>query len=254
MKLKGLIFDFGFTLFEFKDASVEKYLNCYKEGLLKSVNKLKELKIIKNEQDAELFIKKFNEKRAKYFKESMKSKIEHKTVDIFNEILEILNNKGLSPSLLENLADIYHSCEEEEWYPFERTAETLKSLSKIKNFKLAVLSNHPHHSTIEKLLKKHNMRNYFHVVVTSAEFGKRKPDPEIFHYTLEKMGLSVPNSCMICGDEYADIMGGFRAGLQTILCKRMYEFPYEKEIKGPDFIKIDNISEILEYIDDVNEE
>ena len=63
------------------------------------------------------------------------------------------------------------------------------------------------------------------------------------------MGLDVPDSCMICGDEYADIMGGYRAGLKTILCKRVYEFPYEKEIVGPEYIKINNISEIIEFIE-----
>ncbi|MHA1671676.1 MAG: HAD family hydrolase [Promethearchaeota archaeon] len=245
----GLIFDFGFTLFEFKDASVEKYLNCYKDGLKKSINELKISNIIKNDQDADLVFKTFNRKRAKYFKESMKTKIEHQTTEIFKETLEILNMKNLNPKLYEKLADIYHSCEEEEWHPFEKTAETLEKLYKSKEIKLAVLSNHPHHSTIEKLLIKYDLRKYFHAVVTSAQFGIRKPDPKIFHHTLKKMGLEVPNSCMICGDEYADIMGGYRAGLQTILCKRVYEFPYEKEIIGPDYLKINNISEILDHIE-----
>ncbi len=249
MKIKGLIFDFGFTLFEFKDASVEKYLNCYKAGLVKSVNKLKISNIIKNEQDGAFFINIFNRKRARYFKESMKSKTEHRTAEIFKETLEMLNAKDLNPKLYEELADIYHSCEEEEWYPLEKTAETLEKLKENKEIKLAVLSNHPHHKTIEKLLVKYDLRKFFYVVVTSAEFGKRKPDPEIFHYTLKKMGLEVPDSCMICGDEYADIMGGYRAGLQTILCKRLYEFPYEKDIIGPEYIKINDISEIIGLIE-----
>jgi len=249
LKIKGLIFDFGFTLFEFKDASVEKYLNCYKAGLVKSVHKLKLSNIIKNDQDGAFLINMFNRKRAKYFKESMKSKIEHRTTEIFRETLEMLNVKDLDPKLYEELADIYHSCEEEEWYPLEKTTETLEKLKENKEIKLAVLSNHPHHKTIEKLLVKYDLRKFFHVVVTSAEFGKRKPDPEIFHYTLKKMGLEVPDSCMICGDEYADIMGGYRAGLQTILCKRLYEFPYEKEIIGPEYIKINDISEIIGLIE-----
>ena len=248
MKIKGIIFDFGFTLFEFKDASVEKYLNCYKAGLVKSVNTLKISNIIKNEQDVAFVIKTFNRKRAKYFRESMKTKTEHQTTEIFKETLEMLNIKNLNPKLYEELADIYHSCEEEEWYPFEKTAETLKKLNKIKEIKLAVLSNHPHHATIEKLLIKYDLRKFFDAVVTSAEFGKRKPDPEIFHYTLKKMGIEA-NSCMICGDEYADIMGGIRAGLKTILCKRVYEFPYEKEITDPEYILINNISEIMDYIE-----
>ena len=192
MKIKGLIFDFGFTLFEFKDASVEKYLDCYKKGLIKSMHKLKIANIIKDEQDAEFLIKTFNRKRAKYFKESMKSKIEHQTTEIFKEILEMLKIENLDPKMYEELANIYHSCELEEWYPFENTAETLRKLNKNKDIKLAVLSNHPHHETIEKLLKKYDLRKYFHAVVTSAEFGKRKPDPEIFFLYIKENGFRCP--------------------------------------------------------------
>jgi putative hydrolase of the HAD superfamily len=91
---------------------------------------------------------------------------------------------------------------------------------------------------------------YFDTVVTSAKFGKRKPNPEIFHHTLKKMGLEMESSSsvLMVGDEYADIIGGQRAGLQTILCEREFEFPFEKEIDIPNIIKVGNISEILNYI------
>ena len=93
-----------------------------------------------------------------------------------------------------------------------------------------MISNHPSHTMVENSLKTYDLFTYFDAVVTSAEFGKRKPDTEIFHYTLEKMGLAENNECMVCGDEYADIVGGDRAGMQTILCERIYKFPFEREI------------------------
>ena len=37
MTVKGIIFDFGFTLFYFDNPSVERYTECFKKGLLKSV-------------------------------------------------------------------------------------------------------------------------------------------------------------------------------------------------------------------------
>jgi len=154
----------------------------------------------------------------------------------------------LTDSFFLELADLYHSFEEEEWVPFEHTARTLEILSKREDVKLGVLSNHPHHNTIVNLLIKYDLDKYFDAIVTSAQFGKRKPDPEIFHHTIQKMGLDNPNSCFICGDEHADIVGGHRAGLQTILCKRIYKFPFEKEIDIPDYIKVNDISEILKYI------
>jgi putative hydrolase of the HAD superfamily len=249
MKIKGLIFDFGFTLFSFRDVSVEKYLNCYKEGLTKSLEKLSDLKILTNALIYEKIIKTFNRKRAEYFKESVKTKNEYRTSFIFKETFKEYDILELNDQILDELADIYHSCERNEWEPFQYTRETLKILKEEKKIKLAVLSNHPHHGTIENLLSKYDLRKFFNAVVTSAEYGKRKPDPGIFHYTIEKMGLYSPESCMICGDEYADISGGNRVGLKTILCSRKFKFPFEKEITNQEFIKIKNISEIIRLID-----
>jgi HAD superfamily hydrolase (TIGR01549 family) len=249
MKLKGLIFDFGFTLFEFKDASVEKYLNSYRKGLDKSVDKLREYKILKDNETVDLFIKTFKKERNSNFKNIIKTKQEFPTHTVFQTVMQKLSLMEIDQEIYHELADLYHYYEEQEWIPLENTRETLETLSKIKAIKMAVLSNHPHHKTIENVLKKYNLLRYFDTVVTSAEFGKRKPDTEIFYYTIKKMGLSQPNSCLICGDESADIVGGHRAGLKTILCKRMIKFPLEQEINITDYIKINDISEILNHIE-----
>jgi len=250
MRIKGIIFDFGFTLFVFKDVSVEKYFNCYREGLNKSIEKLRKDKILKDESMIKQFIKLFNNKRSSYFKMSITTKKEFPTHTIFQEVMDILKLKKGNIEMSKELANIYHSFEEEEWIPFKKTRETLKLLSGLKKIKLAVLSNHPNHETIIKLLKKHDLIKYFDAIVTSAQFGKRKPDPDIFHYTLKKMGLTIPdsNSCLICGDEHADIAGGHKAGLQTILCERIFKFPFEREIEHQDYIKIKDISEIINYV------
>jgi len=249
MKVEGLIFDFGFTLFEFKEVSVEKYFECYKKGLKKSIEKLRKIKILVNNEIIKRFSKLFNKKKALFFRQSIKTKMEYPTSYIFELIWEELNLEKVNEDLYLELADIYHSYEEEEWVPFKKTKDTLEKLSKFKNLKLAVLSNHPHHTTITNLLKKHDLIKFFDAVVTSAEFGKRKPDPDIFLYTIKKMGLDSPKSCMVCGDEYSDIVGGNRVGLQTILCKRMFKFPFEKEINVHNYIKVNDISEILNFIE-----
>ena len=249
MKIKGLIFDFGFTLFNFRDVSVEKYLDCYKAGLTKSLERLTELNVLNDMTPREKMIKTFNNKRAEYFRDSVRTKKEYKTSLIFKETFEKYDVIELDDEILDELAFIYHSCERDEWVPFQYTRETLKSLKNVKKIKLAVLSNHPHHGTIENLLQKYDLRKFFDAVVTSAEYGKRKPDPGIFHYTIQKMGLKSPKYCMVCGDEYADISGGNKVGLKTILCTRTFKFPFEKEVKDQEFIKVNDISEVIKYID-----
>ncbi len=256
MTVKGIIFDFGFTLFYFDNPSVERYYECFKKGLLKSIDILKEKRVWSEELSNESFVKKFAKSRQHFFRKSIKTKTEFPTSLIFQNVLEslreehIINNiDNIDLNTYDKLADIYHSCEEDEWEPFENTRETLEILTK-KNVKVALISNHPNHQTIENMLKKHDLAKFFEFILTSAKYGKRKPDPNIFLYTLEQMGLKDhANSVIMCGDEYADIIGAKRANIQSILLERKYKFPFEKEINVSNLRKINNILEILDIIE-----
>ncbi len=56
MKVRGIIFDFGFTLFSFENPSVAKYMDCFRRGMSKSIKVLKQEKIIEdNDQILEDF-------------------------------------------------------------------------------------------------------------------------------------------------------------------------------------------------------
>ncbi len=254
--VKGIIFDFGFTLFYFDNPSVQRYYECFKKGLLKSIGILKEKQVWSEEISDESFVKKFAKRREHFFRKSIKTKTEFPTSLIFQSVLESLREDNIINDIdhidrntYDKLAELYHSCEEDEWEPFENTRETLETLIE-KKVKIALISNHPNHQTIKNMLKKHDLAKYFNYIMTSAKYGKRKPDPNIFLHTLEKMGLKDhADSIIICGDEYADIIGAQRANLQSILLERKYKFPFEKEINVPNLRKISNISEILDFIE-----
>ena len=255
MSIKGIIFDYGFTLFHFDNPSVERYYECFKKGLLKSIDYLKELNIWKDQISEDDFVKKFAKARETFWRKSRKTKEEFPTSKLYQHVLEslweekVINSiNHLNEKAYLKLEEIYHSFEMEEWKPLPKTKETLEKLSTFE-IRLAVLSNHPSLSMVKNSLKRHQLFNYFDAVITSAEFGKRKPDPEIFFYTLKKMGLAENSECLVCGDEYADVVGGDRAGMKTILCERKYKFPFERELDVPELIRIDDISEILEHLD-----
>jgi len=258
MKVKGVIFDFGFTLFNFENPSVEKYFDCFKRGMSKSIKVLKQEKIIEDkDQILEDFTTIFNRKRATFFKLAMKTKDEFPTTLLFKTALDMLKEKGyeiqeekIKEKFLEKLAELYHSCEEEEWKPDDKTRFTLETLSKISNLKIGLISNHPNHKTIKNMLKNHKMKEFFDVIVTSAKFGKRKPISDIFFHTLKRMGLTKNDAehCIMVGDEAADIVGANRVGMQIILKERDYEFPYEKEVNIPNLIRIKSIDEVLQYL------
>jgi len=251
-KIKGIIFDFGFTLAYFEEASLKKYLDCYKEGLQRSAEFLFQKKILKEESLRKQFIRKFNRLQRNAFEK--RSKGQHKefpTSSLFQTLFSSMNlEQEIDEEIWEQLTNLYHSCEQEEWIPFENTKMTLERLSKISHIKLAVLSNHPHHPMIKNVLKRYQLLKYFDAVITSAEFGMRKPHVDIFDYTMKKMGLKKEDKqyTIMCGDEYADIMGAHRAGLRTVLIERKYKFPYEKDIPLENINRIKDISEILDFL------
>ena len=91
MKVKGIIFDFGFTLFSFENPSVEKYFECFNRGLLKSIDILKDKNILEEEDDlVKDFISIFNKKRENSFRLAMKTKDELPTTLLFKTVLKIL--------------------------------------------------------------------------------------------------------------------------------------------------------------------
>jgi epoxide hydrolase-like predicted phosphatase len=56
----------------------------------------------------------------------------------------------------------------------------------------------------------------FDVVVDSSEVGMRKPNPAIFHHTLELLGVDDPAEAVFLDDAPGNVAGAQRAGLHAI--------------------------------------
>jgi epoxide hydrolase-like predicted phosphatase len=83
-----------------------------------------------------------------------------------------------------------------------------------KRYKTALLSN----ATIylDALLAEHGIMAIFDVIVNSARVGLRKPDPEIFKLTVEKMGLS-PTECLFVDDKDRNTRVAQAVGMKVIV-------------------------------------
>jgi len=57
----------------------------------------------------------------------------------------------------------------------------------------------------------------FDIVVDSSAVGMRKPNPAIYHHTLELMGSVAPASAVFLDDVDSNLVGARAAGLQAIL-------------------------------------
>ncbi len=80
--------------------------------------------------------------------------------------------------------------------------------------KIGLISNVNSRGQVPANLEQYGIRHYFDPIVLSSEYGRRKPDPAIFHYAARL--ANVPTSdCVYIGDRIArDILGARRAGFR----------------------------------------
>lgn len=105
---------------------------------------------------------------------------------------------------------------EANFYHREMRPEVPSVLEAIRSLdlKIGLISNACSRKLVPAKLDEYQIRHYFHPLVLSSEYGCRKPDPAIFHYTARL--ASVPTSkCLYVGDRIArDVIGAHRAGFR----------------------------------------
>jgi len=103
-------------------------------------------------------------------------------------------------------------------YPIRR--ETRRTLSRLRSMdlRLGIVSNHHNHGSLVKHLRDLGIAHYFARVISSAEFGTRKPDSRIFLACLSALNVKDPRKAVFVGDSPRnDVEGARSAGLHTIL-------------------------------------
>lgn len=105
----------------------------------------------------------------------------------------------------------------ENWEVFDDVRPTLDRLIK-ERIRLAVLSNWD--SRLHTILREAKLAPYFEFTLTSAEFGKEKPHPDIFLHALKLLDI-LPSEAVYVGDlYYDDILGATNAGLVAVMIDR----------------------------------
>ncbi len=113
--------------------------------------------------------------------------------------------------------DCYFTVEDGLRVPAPGAVELLAAL-KAAGYRVGLLSNTPGGRWVQRWTDSHGFRPYVDVVITSDALGIRKPRPEIFLATLERLGLHDPARGVMVGDTLAhDIVGAQALGLRTVL-------------------------------------
>ncbi|MEM4704875.1 MAG: HAD-IA family hydrolase [Candidatus Bathyarchaeia archaeon] len=89
-----------------------------------------------------------------------------------------------------------------------------------KKYKLGIVSNFAIPECLHRLLENFGIKQYFDVVIVSAEVNRRKPSPEIFQKALATLNVK-PSEAIFVGDTLVtDIEGAQNAGIKAILIQR----------------------------------
>lgn len=140
------------------------------------------------------------------------------------EVMERVIGNGQSWEELRNefrQRDIYSEVDYRRIYRPEVT-ETLKQL-KEWGYRLALASS-TQLDLVERVLNENEIRQYFEVVVSGNQFKRSKPDPEIYLYTAQRLGVQ-PRECLAVEDSTIGITAAFCAGMKicAVVDKR-YQF------------------------------
>jgi HAD superfamily hydrolase (TIGR01509 family) len=98
---------------------------------------------------------------------------------------------------------------EEKLLPLRQQQEMLESLKK-QGYQLAVCSNSIR-KTVELMLSKAGILEFFDFYLSNQDVKNPKPDPEIYNMAIEKMGLS-PKQVLICEDNTRGIESALKSG------------------------------------------
>lgn len=111
--------------------------------------------------------------------------------------------------------------------PVEGVPDVLREIQAL-GLPMAVISNSSFGGAIlERELQRQGIRGFFRFVISSADYGVRKPDPLIFEVALRRLGVQA-SQAWFAGDHVGyDVVGAHRAGIFPVAFNPRKEVPGE---------------------------
>lgn len=81
---------------------------------------------------------------------------------------------------------------------------------------IGLVSNFDHAPTARRLLSENAIDHLLQVTLISADFGRRKPHPSIFHAALEALGASASEALYVGDTLFDDVNGARAAGMDVV--------------------------------------
>lgn len=207
-----IFFDLGDTLIYF-DGDWSKVLQRSTKSLWKN------LVAVGYPLNRDQFSQDFSDRMRNYYTERNKSLIEKTSAKILNECLTDLGFPEPNPAVIKHALNAMYSVSQEFW---NLEADTLPILQwlQYQNFSIGLISNASDTEDVFSLLRKFDLNSYFEHIIISAEFGQRKPHPDIFREGL-RLFQTRPEDCYMVGDRLnMDILGANQVNISSIWITR----------------------------------
>lgn len=94
-----------------------------------------------------------------------------------------------------------------------------------EGYRLAVASNSIR-DTVKLMMDKANLTQYLEFCLSNQDVTKGKPDPEIYHVAVTRLGL-LPKEVMVVEDNHNGIQAALAAGTNVMRVDTVYDVNYE---------------------------
>ncbi len=89
-------------------------------------------------------------------------------------------------------------------------------------YKLGVISNFALPECLRTLVQSFGLNRFFDVVIISADYDRRKPDPLIFRKALESLNVEAADAVFVGDTPKTDVKGARNVGMKSILMEKKH--------------------------------
>ncbi|MCC6453397.1 MAG: HAD family hydrolase [Caldilineaceae bacterium] len=211
--LRGIIFDFDYTLAELTQPHAE----LLEAGAKAAADYMRStgMELPDDFWNNIIEARRFSEEKSEEEQE------EHIADDAMSFLLQFFGYPAsqMDPQVLQRAVDIFYAPEMTAWRLRPGVKSLLQSLH-AQGYKLAVISNYNADRVFQRTIDYLGIRPYLDICLSSASVEYRKPDTKIFDIALERWD-ALAYEVVIVGDSLAqDIAGGIELGSLTVLVEQ----------------------------------
>lgn len=137
------------------------------------------------------------------------------TREAIQRALARANLPAPDPAFVEEAERVFFQPELAGYRPFPGALPLLRRLAAAR-IRMGCVSNASSHWLIERIVDRMGFGPFLDIVVSSAAFGRVKPDPGIFRLVLNWWGVPPARAAMVGDTLEADIAGARAVGMRTL--------------------------------------